>query len=58
MDISGSGKIKRLLERSVKKDISNWRPNGSKFETTDKSFYLESGEKVLVEVNTKEVKIK
>ena len=56
--VSGSGKLKRLIEKASKKIVTDYRVIGGKLETLDKSFWLEPDEKVVVETNTKEVKIK
>ncbi len=44
------------LIKKTKQDKDNWKKEGDKIKTCDKSFYVK--EKILVNVNTGEVKIK
>jgi hypothetical protein len=54
-------KIKGRQRRSqwkIKRDIDGFRVNEGTLETTDHSFYLEKGEKIMYNTDTKEVRIR
>jgi hypothetical protein len=52
-----SGKRRRNIFR-VKRDIDGFRVSGGVLETVDHSFYVETGEKIMYNTDTKEVRIK
>lgn len=58
MNVSGNGKLRRLIEKAGKKIVTDYRVVEGKIETLDRSFWLDPNEKVVVETTTKEVKIK
>jgi hypothetical protein len=42
----------------IKRDIDNYRTDGGTLETVDHSYYVETGEKVMYNTGTKEVRIR
>jgi hypothetical protein len=52
-----SGRRRRDIFR-VKRDIDGFRVNEGTLETVDHSYYVETGEKVMYNTGTKEVRIR
>jgi hypothetical protein len=48
----------KLWDGEPKRDIDGFRINAGVLETTDKSFYLQTGEKIMYNTDTKEVRIR
>lgn len=50
--------VYKMYTKETKRDIDGFRLNAGKLETIEKSFYLESGEKVMFNRDTQEVRMR